>query len=237
MKVRLDTDYEDSYDSHFDVDGSIVFNRNGSSRLNRIEMYKILNMIGLKTPKFGMVAELYKDLSTKFHGGKNALKSSGYDNVVELVVFTDIMSSSGSAMVKMSLDQAREEYPGLFAVQYIPTRSKTYASVTERLVMIGDTCEWLRVTSVDDWRSNCGDTLVEATLSTQNRNARPPFLRSITMPLYAIDFVTVGNEILAIDLDITPIIKGTPIDGSYTSYQIAKMIKDKIGDMYGFTRF
>ncbi len=233
-KVKLDSDFIDYYDHYLDVEGELILHRRMASGLNRMEMYKALNMIGLKTPKFGMVAELYKDLGTQ-NGGVAGLKASGYGKVMELVVFTDINAHAGEGKEKMSLDDAREKYPGHFAAQFIPT-ARTFASRTERLVVAGNHQFWLEYTSKDDWRSNSGDVTITEIDNRYDRGMRGR-IYEIKAPLYAIDFVAVGHERLAIDFNISPGIKGTPVQDKLTGEQMARTIKDRICELNGIVTF
>lgn len=227
IKVRLNSDFLDYYDAWFDLESDTVLDRKMVSGPNRIEMYKMLNMIGLKTPKFGMVAELYKDLGTQ-NGGTSALKSSGYGKMVELVVFTDINAHAGEGKLKMSLDEARERFPGHFAAQFIPT-AKTFASRTERLLVIGRKHYWLEYVSNDDWRSNAGDVSINQLDVRFSQHAGT--MNEIKSPLYAIDFVAVGSERLAIDFNTSPGISGTPIQDLMSGAQVAGAIKERIGEI------
>ncbi len=234
IKVKLDSDFVDYYDHHMDFDGDLVLSRRMKAGPNRMEMYKLLNMIGLKTPKFGMVAELYKDLGTQ-NGGVAGLKASGYGKLMEVVVFTDVNAHAGDGKLKMSLDEAREKFPGHFAAQFIPT-AKTYASRTERVVVAGDYQYWLEYKSMDDWRSNAGETTI-AELDTRFRPGLHGNIHEIKSPLYAIDFVAVGNERLAIDLNVSPGLKGTPIEDIVTAEHMAGSIKSRLAELRGVRTF
>lgn len=235
VKVKLDTDFIDIYDHWFDLDGEVTLHRRMNQGPNRIEMYKILNAIGLKTPKFGMVADLYKDLAGQFRGGKDAMKKADYDKLVEMVVYTDVESHTGEGKIKMSLEEAREKYPGHFASQFIPT-SKTYASRTERLLVVGRHHLWIEYISKDDWRSNCGDVQMTA-LDVPGVRTAGTQINELQIPLYAIDFVAVGNERLAIDFNVSPGIKGTPATDMMSAKEMAYAIKDRMTDLYEIKRF
>ncbi len=233
-KIKLDSDFVDYYDHFMDLDGELMLQRHTVPKLNRIETYKALNMVGLKTPKFGMVAELYKDLGTQ-NGGVSSLKSSGYGKLVELVVFIDIHAHAGEGKEKMSLDDARKKYPGHFAAQFIPT-AKTFASRTERLVVMGDRQFWLEYTSKDDWRSNSGDVTITEIDNRYDRGMRGP-IYEINSPLYAIDFVAIGHERLAIDFSVAPRLDGTPIQNKLPAEQAAQTIKSRFCELNGIITF
>lgn len=235
-KIKLDTDFIDMYDHWFDLDGELVLHRRMDTGPNRIEMYKMLNAIGLKTPKFGMVADLYKDLAGQW-GGKDALKKAEYDKLIEMVVYTDINAHTGEGKIKCSLEEARDKYPGHFAAQHIPVTSKSFMSRTERMLMIGNKQLWIEYTSKDDWRSNCGDvTISELGVGAINSVIKAT-INELQIPLYAIDFVIAGNERLAIDLNVSPGIKGTPAANMMTGKEMAYAIKDRMMDLYDAPRF
>lgn len=236
MKIKLNSDFIDCYDHWFDPDGELVLNRRMDQGPNRIEMYKMLNAIGLKTPKFGMVADLYKDLAGQW-GGKDAMKQAEYDKLIEMVVYTDISAHAGEGKIKCSLEEARDKYPGHFAAQHIPNTSKMYASRTERLLMIGCKQLWLEYISKDDWRSNCGDVqIVELGVGNVHDIAHLA-INELQIPLYAIDFVIVGNERLAIDFNVSPGVKKTPAEGMMTGKEMAYAIKERMWDLYETRRF
>lgn len=235
VNVKLNTDFIDMYDHWFDLEGELVLNRRMNQGPNRIEMYKMLNAVGLKTPKFGMVADLYKDLASQW-GGKDAMQKAEYGKLIEMVVYTDLTSHVGEGKIKVSLEEARDQYPGHFASQFIPT-SKTYASRTERLLVVGRHHLWIEYISKDDWRSNCGDVQMTGLDPNFTHGGRPVQINELQIPLYAIDFVAVGNERLAIDFNVSPGIKGTPGEEMMTGKEIAYAIKDRMADLYNVRRF
>ncbi len=232
--VKLSSDFVDYYDHFFDLDSKITLSRKMKAGPNRIEMYKMLNMIGLKTPKFGMVAELYKDLGSQY-GGVAALKDSKYDQIIELVVYLDLNAHAGEGKVKLSLEEAREKYPGHFASQYIPT-AKSFMSRTERLLCAGDHHFWMEYLSKDDWRSNAGEVTINE-LDVRYKDSLNGRIHEIKLPLFAIDFVAVGRERLAIDFNISPGIKGTPVEHMMSAEEMANSIKDRVGDLNGLEYF
>jgi hypothetical protein len=220
MKVKLNSEFHDCYDHFFDLDGDVIFTRRMDSGPNRIEMMKILNAAGIKTPKFGMVAELYKDLASHFDEGKDGMRATKYDQLVEMVVYTDIVTHAGEGKVKLTLEEAKAQYPGHFATQYIPPSTDIYKGRTERLLSIGDRQFWFEFLSKDDWRSNCGDVQITPLLAVSHS------INELQIPLYAIDFVTVGHERLAIDLNVSPGVRGMGL--KLKPEEIAKLIKDKM---------
>jgi hypothetical protein len=234
MKLKLNSDYFDYYDAWFDLDAEHTLSRRMTDGPNKIEAFKLLNLMGIKTPKYGMVAELYKDLASQFYDGKEAIKKVGYDKVVELVVYTDINAHAGEGKIKVTLEEAREKYPGHFAVQYIPNDTRVFASRSERLLQIGSRRIWLEYTSADNWQSNCGDVNITLIPTDTTRTFK---LRGIRLPFFAIDYVTNGHDRLAVDLNVSPGLKGTPVQQQLKAQEIVDLIKDRMVDIYNIPRF
>ena len=231
LSVKLNSDFEDCYDKFFDTDGDTLFSRRSTAGPGAVEMYNLLNMVGLKTPKFGMVAELYKDLASKIAGGKEAIKKTEYDKVVKLVVFTDLRPTADNKIL-VSLEEARDKYPGHFAAQYIPTGLHT--SRTERLLVVGDKHLWMEYVSDTDWRSTRGSVTINELDSRWESMLQ---IHEVSMPLYAVDFVVAGREKLAINFDVAPAIRGTTAERLMHPEIIADGIKKAVLDMAGIRRW
>jgi hypothetical protein len=234
MNLKLNSDYHDYYDAWLDLEADYTLSRRMTDGPNKIEAFHLLNMMGIKTPIYGMVAELYKDLSSQFTEGKAGVKKAGYDKVVEVVVYTDINAHAGEGKLKMSLEEAREKYPGHFAVQFIPSDTSMFASRSERLLQIGTRRIWMEYTSRDNWQSNCGDVNISLIKTDRSRGF---VLNEIQLPLFAIDFVTNGRDRLAVDLNVSPGIKGTPVQGLLKAQEVVSLIKDRFMDLNNVPRF
>jgi hypothetical protein len=234
MELKLNSDFHDYYDAWFDLDAEHVLSRRMTDGPNKIEAFKLLNMMGIKTPIYGMVAELYKDLASQFHEGKAAIKKIGYDKVVEVVVYTDITSHAGEGKIKVSLEEARDKYPGHFAVQFIPSDTRVFASRSERLLQIGTRRIWMEYTSKDNWQSNCGDVNITLIPTDQSRTFK---MAEIQLPLFAIDYVVNGHDRLAVDLNVSPGLKGTPAQESVRAQEVVNLIKDRMVDICNIPRF
>lgn len=234
MKLKLNSDFYDYYDAFFDLDAEYTLSRRMTDGPNKIEAFKLLNMMGVKTPKYGMVAELYKDLASEFYEGKEAIKKVGYDKLVQLVVYTDINAHAGEGKIKVTLEEAREKYPGHFAVQYIPSDTHMFASRSERLLQIGSRRIWMEYTSTDNWQSNCGDVNITLIPTDSTRTFK---IGEINLPLFAIDYVTSGHDRLAVDLNVSPGLRGTPVQQLLKGQEVVNLIKDRVVDIYNIPRF
>lgn len=227
--VKLISDFHDYYDHFFDNSSEMVFHRKTTTGPNRFEMFKLLNMVGFPTPKYGIVSEIRKELIDKFDGGEEQFNEMKYDEFVEVVVYTDIRAHAGDGKVKTTLKEANEKYPECLAAQFIPTpgNSSSYKSRSERLLVVGDRICYMEFLSSDDWRSNCGEV-------TMNKTYMPVFgngISGIKIPLYAIDFVVNGKERFAVDFNTAPGIKGTPAEDMLSPQDVAAQIKKVIYEL------
>jgi hypothetical protein len=233
MKLKLNSDFHDFYDAHFDLDAEHTLSRRMSDGPNKIEAFKLLTLMGIKTPIYGMVSDLYSDAVTK-HGGLEAIKKDSYDKIVELVVYTDINAHAGEGKIKVSLAEAQEKYPNHFAVQYIPSDTRMFKGRSERLLQIGYRRIWMEYTSEDNWQSNCGDVNISLIGESKIGNSD---LKEIQLPLFAIDFVVGGRDRMAVDLNVSPGLKGTPVQQLIRGSEVVELIKDRMVDICGVPRF
>ena len=118
----------------------------------------------------------------------------------------------------MTLEEAYQQYPNYLCTQYLNTKKVFDYAVSYRHLQIGDRAFWIRYTSFNDWRSNCGDGDIDL---IEERNIIP-----IKQPLFAIDFVKYNNNYYAIDFNIAPGIKGTGIEKIIPAKQVVELIKE-----------
>jgi len=233
MNLKLNSDFHDFYDHFFDLNAEHALSRRMTDGPNKIEAFQLLTLMGIKTPIYGMVSDLYADMVAKF-GGVDAIKKDSHDEVVELVVYTDINSHAGEGKVKVSVKEAVEKYPNHFAVQYIPNTTQMFKGRSERLLQIGRRRIWMEYVSRGNWQSNCGDVKISLIADVKIANND---LAEIQLPLYAIDFVVAGRERLAVDFNVAPGLKGTPVQDLIKSQEVVRLIKDRAMDIFGVPRF
>lgn len=207
-KIKLISNFLDYYDHWFDgYDSDIIFKRMSNDGMPRKEMLEYLKKIGLRVPKFGKAAQL----------------KSKY-----VVVHLDQRLHCGEGKIKILLNDAIEQYPEHLAVEYIP-----HGSVSLRYLQIGSKYFWLKYTSQDDWRSNCGDVNIEILSNPGGERGYFDLDRQqkiFNHPLFAIDFIyqEQKNHLFAIDFNIAPGIKGTRIEDFLPAKELAGLIKAEI---------
>lgn len=201
--LRLQTDYLDYYDHWFDLDGE-VFRRVSSDGMNRREMLEYLSSLGLRTPPFGAVRELWEredDFRRQFW---------------DVIVYLNERAHRGEGKVKLPMAEAVQRYPEHFASLYIP--STPQRAISWRYLQIGDKIFWLEYASAD-WRSNYGE--VEIKVLSRERDGYHP---KIHFPLFAIDFI-LADHLYAVDFNIAPQIRGTGVEELLPAREAAESIK------------
>lgn len=234
MSIKLVSDFRDIYDHWFDLNGKHKFNRKMRMGPNREEMFYMMFGLGLEVPTHGTVSELYKN-AVAMYGSQEEFDAQNGGDLLEVVVYTDIHAHAGDGKLKMTLKEANSKYPDVYASQYLPSGDDDVKSKTWRFLATGDDHYWLEYTSKDDWRSNAGDVSVrlldkeDADLISSKYHINVA-ARNIKVPLYAIDFIhgRGARELVAIDFNTAPGIKGTPLDGVVDPQKIATSIIRKI---------
>lgn len=195
MKLKLVSDFHDYYDIMFDKEG-LEFRRFTNEGPNRIQIFSILRGLGLKTPFFGKV----EDLLVKF------------SEDTKIVVYTDITKHCGEGKELITLGEAKNEYRGFWASQYIRNELQdvalnTYKGKSTRFLFVGNRFFRMDYISTEDWRSNVGD----GDIIGCHEEVSPKWRNMIYFPLYSIDFVG-EYELFAIDFNIAPGTIGTGLN-------------------------
>lgn len=219
MKIRLKTDFHDYYDHWFDAEG-VEFERFSRQGRGRREALEYLSDIGLKTPPYGTPREVMVKTNNRLLERELELqKDSKY--LLSVVVYLDENAHRGEGKVLMPLQEALNKYPNHLCTLFIPPIPGK--SVSMRHLQIGKKAFWLRYTSSDDWRSNCGN--VEIEVIKQEKDGYHP---KIHYPLFAIDYIANTDKMLAVDLNVSPGLKGTGIENILTGKEVAHLISEAI---------
>ncbi|NLV22953.1 MAG: hypothetical protein GXY49_13400 [Syntrophomonadaceae bacterium] len=221
MQVKLKSDFHDYYDHWFDFDG-IPFERYLRQGRGRRAALEFLSAIGVKTPPYGTPREVMNQTYPRLLEREQELqKDSKY--LLSVVIYLDENAHRGEGKVLMPLYQASDKYPNYLCSLFIPPLPGK--SVSMRYLQIGKKGFWLRYTSRDDWRSNCGN--VEIEIIKQEEDAYHP---QIHYPLFAIDYIANTEELLAVDLNVSPGVKGTGIEEILSGKEVVDLIREAIGD-------
>lgn len=191
MKIKLLSDFRDYYDMFFDHEGEI-FRRFTTDGLNRPEMMDYLCKLGFATPTYGLVKNLKLDPKSKIvlHNDINAHRGNGK----ELMVLEDAM--------KTNLNTFATEFIK-FEVPEMPVNTK---GLSWRYLQVGKETFWLEYTSIEDWRSNCGEGDIK--LMFRDKTELFPDYNyeklKFKYPLFAIDFIPTEKILYAVDFNISP---------------------------------
>lgn len=206
LNVGLHTDFHDYYDHCFAGHWQRperIFERVSTQGMDRKEMLAYMASLGLQTPRYGKVSWLVPHLRQEW--GDLAC-------LAEVVVYTDPKAHAGEGKVKLTLDEAQAQYPDHLASEHIPN-TPNGTGQTLRYLRVGKRQFWLRYTSLDDWRSNCGEVEIEVLceekpLAAGDRSPVPYPL----YPLFAVDFVRAADKLIAIDFNTAPGLRGTGLE-------------------------
>ncbi|MDD2748977.1 hypothetical protein A6M23_10445 [Acidithiobacillus thiooxidans] len=170
----------------------------------RSAMFTAFELAGLLTPRHGLVRDLVPVLRAEYVNYPEELWQ-----MMQVVVHIDGQAHAGEGKLALSYAEALAEYPKQFVVEFLPTAN--IGSVSYRYLRIGLRTFFLRSNSLDDWRSNCGDTRIEYLGSTGSINPETTLFFDLS-PMIAIDYVQLGKTFLALDLNIAPGLEGTGVD-------------------------
>lgn len=204
MRVKLVSDFVDYYDHWFDREGE-VFRRVSSDGMSRRQMLAYLNSLGLKTPPFGTVRELwsrYGELDRQ---------------ILSVVVYLDETAHRGEGKIKLPVAEAVRRYPDHLATVYIP--STPQGAVSWRYLQVGAKVFWLEYAS-GDWRSNYGG--VEIRVLSREKDG---YHSKIHLPLFAVDFVA-AERLYAVDFNVAPQVRGTGVEKLLPAREAAESIKE-----------
>lgn len=210
--LELNSDFRDYYDHWFAGSGQRTDNtyeRQSRSGMERPAMLNYLKGLGVTTPAFGTVRDIASRMASFAQGLPTDRLNHLLRDAGDVVVYTDPGAHGGGGKLKLSLAAALEQYPNHFASEYIPNSASGHGQ-SIRYLRIGQRQFWLRYTSRDDWRSNCGD--VEIEFLGEDFSATPRALMGPShVPIFAIDFVF-STHMYAVDYNIAPKLTGTGLE-------------------------
>lgn len=227
MRIHLKSDFRDYYDHTFCgswVDApageapDAVFERLSTGGLVRPAMLAALAEAGLRVPRHGRVRDLVAELMGDWAGESPEVQSQ-VAQLFDIVVHVDEYAHAGEGKLKLTWADALAQHPESFAVEFLPTVPGP-GSVSLRHLRVGRRQFWLRYTSDDDWRSNCGEGTVCVLCEEAPRPLEEvaPQLRS--SPLVAVDFLQIGSQLYAIDLNVAPGLVCTGVERRMTSSEV-----------------
>jgi hypothetical protein len=209
MKIKLKSDFHDYYDHWFDdSSSSTTFTRLSTNGMSRPEMFNFFTHYNIPTPKYGLVKNL--------------------TNCYNVVVYEDLYLHRGEGKLKLAYHHAMEKYSDYFASKYLPPDNTVFQGIDSinigisyRYLSVGNKNFWLKYTSLDNWKSNWGDVVIEI-LHDMEDGGNYYF----ELPLYAIDFIKHKDILYAIDFNISPQIKGTGLEFILPAKEVADGIRE-----------
>lgn len=193
MALQLKTDFQDFYDHCFDKKGP-VFDRYSKNALTRADNLAFLTDKGYNVPSHGIARNLVPHL----------IKLRETPDL-HFVVYLDEYSHRGEDKIRVSAEMALEHFGEYFVVEFLQPDKQ---STSYRYLQIGKKSFGLVYSSNDEWRSNCG-TNVNVRLACHGDDAVHP---SIKDPIFAIDFIKVGECLYALDFNSAPGIRHTGVE-------------------------
>jgi len=206
VKLKLNSDFEDYYDSAFAQEGNLTFPRLTSNEIPRKELYKLIGKHKLIPPVFGKV--------------KKFIKKIPWEQAV--IVFSNADLHSGGEKTVMSFKEAYKEHPD----KYMSIYSVTERGESFRYLQIGKEAFFLRYKS-DVWDSTKNPKIEVERVEEGDEIKMKPF----DYPMYAVDFVRFedrfGKEwMLAVDFNTAPILKGTGIEELIAPFEIVALLQE-----------
>jgi len=233
MKIKLNTDFKDYYDFMFYPDGDVMFDRRMYDRtLCKRDQIRIMQDLGFRT--FDI----------------RRCKHWDFSDAAMLVVYTDDRAHAGSGKQRTDLGQAKRHHPNDWSIPWIATSDANDASVSHRLLQVGDRAWWLRYEGTGGWQSNhCESTaitIVDEIQSIRRYSFDHHIINHRTnlcpYPIFAIDFVIPANkatptdfaEVIesgyAIDFNTAPGMKWTGMDDLLPAPEVYRLIHDYLCD-------
>lgn len=207
MHVKLKTDFIDYYDFYFDLVGDIT--------LERIAGHDALTSYPGKAEQFRLLLEMGELVIPN----APVLELINLTMYKPLVVYLEDWRHAGNGKELMSPGKASQLYPDHLASVYV--RTALQGSVSFKYLQLGDIGMDMKVTSLEDWRTN-----VE-TYEVEMLDIYPATRPRYTRPVYAIDYVEPlgGGPKYAVDLNHAPGCRGLGIKDYLDGPDVVKAIK------------
>ena len=213
--MRIVSDFRDYYDWACDGTGPILYRNSENYGPSKPEQLAILNRAGIQTPPHGKVEDVidhwweqegywirrvvaYTDINTHRGEGKELWKHRSHPLKLEPRMGYDANNEkarANHAVYCSALVQGHD---------WSALRSRSL-----RLLQIGQKRFWIEYTSNTSWMSNVGEGDCEV-VDYELVTAKHPGLSNY--PLYAIDFVQGLAGKYAVDLNLSPQIRGTGVE-------------------------
>lgn len=202
--IYIQSDFIEKYDKYLhDPMGEIRWKRLSRGGRNRREIFKFLENYTYyrgtrdNTIPNGTVKELYDRYKEKEVNGiwNGTWKHTGIQSPFhELVIYEDEMAHRGEGKVIMNIEEAIETCPDSYASVFL--HSEQNFPISYRNLYIGaHLFRLVYVSLTDDWRSNCGHTIILYKGHLQSIDDRWGFACKaetfIETPIFAFDYIEI----------------------------------------------
>jgi hypothetical protein len=204
MEIQIASDYHDYYDIWMDREGFLWERYAHRKNFGRRDQFSLFDQLRIKHPMMGVV---------------------GIMDPGEIVVYTDEFKHCGLGKVRSSSQYTK--YGGKLYSRFIKSAPQ---AMSFRDLWIGNSRFFLQYVSDDKWRSNVGNVMITQLNSVYSHDHLfPNYDRSrIYSPIFAFDYVRnqLTEEMLAVDFNTAPGLRGTPIEKMYSGEFVAGLIKE-----------
>ena len=213
--MRLKSDFIDFYDHAFDssMADTPIFERLSEGGMNRRDILKFLDSVGLRTPIHGTVGEVTEKMLKELP----SLPLNAIIKIWTVVVYVDENKHRGDGKLNISMEEALKNYLDYYCTEFIPVLPST-GSMSMRYLQVGKRKRWLRYWS-SDWRSNYGRDVKIEVLCEEEKGYHP----KIKYPLFAVDFLP-ANKLYAVDFNIAPSLD--PLKELITPKEVVREIEE-----------
>ena len=201
-RVKLLSDFKDYYDGVFDPDGQVFFRnrfRKGSKRQVLNTLSRIFSGGGFSVIPHGLVLEM-PSIIKNFYKTQEPIDDF-------LVVSSRLVVYTEGTKLLAPIGVATELYPKEFSTLYIFTWPFSGSS-SIRWLQIGRIVVILKYISYTSWNSREGE--VDVIVKRIWRVEDP--IKLFGSPIFAIDFVSDGKRLYALDMEVNPVLQGTGVE-------------------------
>ncbi len=213
-RIRLVSDFRDYYDEVFDPDGRVFFRnrfKKGSKRQMLGTLSRMLSESGFSVIPHGLVLEM-PSVIKRFYKTQDSIGDF-------LVVSSRLVVYAEGTKLLAPIGVAMELYPKEFSTLYIFTWPFSGSS-SIRWLQIGRIVAILKYVSYTSWNSREGE--VDVIVKRIWRVEKP--IKLFGSPIFALDFVSDGKRLYALDMEVNPVLQGTGVE----EYVSPEEIKEEV---------
>lgn len=198
--IRLETDFNDYYDTECNQNSNIVYVRLQADKKSRGEELNELRRFGIKTIQFGPLSKFSPLVNKK------------------LVVYTNPMLHNFEGKRIVGFDEAASQYGNCLMAEFLD-KSGGY---TIKYLQIGQ-----RRFNLMFYNPDYMDKLVEGSL-VKIEELPKQYNYAIGVPIFSIDYISNGVEMIAVDFNTTQSLISIGLDKVIPASDVAREIRDAL---------